>query len=468
MIPESFYSELNEIFEKRFRDLSLFQDGDTNYLKVFQHALLYSFIKNEGVLLRNNLHLPFFANRIFYSLRSIGQKKPTVPQLRKYVMLDQGRERFDSENIPRSMYFALPSETIGREQISVILTNPKSPIQDYDLLQDDLFAQCNRVPLNSFSVERLKSICRVLRKVRKHKLFSAEEMNFVYSCFHLFFESYRKYSMIFEGQPTTHFLFITHYHREGSLSALKDLGIKTVELQHGLISTNDVYYIYSDYMRSAASSALFADHIVVYGSYWKNMLLRGNEYIEDQITVVGDYTFNTRKYEPEQVVPESKEDLIVVAAQKYMADDYIAYMHQLMPLLKDKHPSWRVILKLHPSFVSSEDYSSLDRYTNLQVVRNEADLFELFTRARIQITIYSTTLYDSLGYSVLNFSLQDFSIYQDYAKEMIREQVAIPLAFDDDPVARWEKLQHEESSILKREEVYGLWEPEKFTALLGS
>ena len=65
---------------------------------------------------------------------------------------------------------------------------------------------------------------------------------------------------------------------EALIAALRDLGIKSVEIQHGLISASDYYYVYSEKLKPGLEKALFPDTIGLYGQYWKNILLRGAEW----------------------------------------------------------------------------------------------------------------------------------------------------------------------------------------------
>jgi hypothetical protein len=79
-------------------------------------------------------------------------------------------------------------------------------------------------------------------------------------------------------------------------------------------------------------------------------------------------------------------------------------------------------------------------------------------KAKIQISIYSTTFYDALGFDVCNFSLQEYGSMSDYAADMISESVALPLLIHENPVEKFLSLNNIENPLATREEVYSLFD----------
>jgi hypothetical protein len=68
------------------------------------------------------------------------------------------------------------------------------------------------------------------------------------------------------------------------------LGIKTVELQHGLISKHDLYYVYPGKYREALSKGIFPNEIWLFGNFWKEVLQRGAESEFMKPVVIGNFT----------------------------------------------------------------------------------------------------------------------------------------------------------------------------------
>jgi hypothetical protein len=95
-------------------------------------------------------------------------------------------------------------------------------------------------------------------------------------------------------------------------------------------------------------------------------------------------------------------------------------------------------------------------------------LHDWFSKAKIQLSIYSTTFYDSIGYDVDNFALQNTGIYDSYVQEMLDSKVAVGIEEDEDPIAAYLSKRAEGRLIGDRREVYGNWDREKFRDYLAS
>jgi hypothetical protein len=224
-------------------------------------------------------------------------------------------------------------------------------------------------------------------------------------------------------------VFISHYHNEGLIAAMQVLKIRSVELQHGLIAGNDLYYQYDAAFRHAVKNAFFPDTICVYGPYWKHILLQGCEFSQTNITVAGDYLWHPPIGNTEEV---QKQNTVLICAQKNFHTDYVNYALSLVPLIK-KHPGWKWVIKLHPLERFTSAYDVLKEH-GFEVVGQERSLTVLLRESRIHISIYSTTFFDALGYDVTNFSLQHYGTAKDYAAQMVAEGVAHPLSIHDDPI----------------------------------
>ncbi|NQX92483.1 MAG: hypothetical protein HRT74_10250 [Flavobacteriales bacterium] len=273
-------------------------------------------------------------------------------------------------------------------------------------------------------------------------------MNYLKSAFHRFFEEFHFYFQLLKNQATKTIIATNHYHQEGLIAACKLLDIRFVEIQHGLMSQNDLYYHYDAKLLpdSNLTQAFFPNDLILYGPFWKKLLSTGAEHRDSSIHIGGDYVYKAKTEKPQL----DKENIIFIGAQKNMHEPYLEYLNMLMPMM-EAHPNWKVVIKLHPLEKKKELYFAF-KHDQLEVVGNESDLMDVLSRCKIQISIYSTTLFDALGMDVVNYSLQNFSESQDYAAEMIQHQVAIPLRIDEDPVAKFTK--DPSAQPLKRPDVY--------------
>jgi hypothetical protein len=308
----------------------------------------------------------------------------------------------------------------------------------------------------------LKSICNALMRLQKSNEFSATEMLYIESAFHVFFNSFRKNYSFLKRSKAQRAFFCVHYHKEGLLAALKVLGIEAVEVQHGLISRNDFYYVYDSQFRAVIKRAFFPDKLLLYGSYWKEVLSSGAEWERDQLIVAGNYLANARK---ESVDLNKKENIIFIGAQKNLAQPYVEYCLRLQKLLKEKEYDWWIVVKMHPLEKTPDLYKNALPPAGVEVVGSETNLYDWLAISRIQISIYSTTFFDALGFNVLNFSLQNYTNSADYAREMVEEGVALALELNEDPVAKFEEFKGRKDFVLSHDEVYSTFPGVEFQAI---
>lgn len=318
---------------------------------------------------------------------------------------------------------------------------------DHDFKLSDL---TGKLPyLDEVEKDMLKEILGVLKNAREGNHFNKYEVKHLHSAMHIFFEEFRFYYQLFKNQNVSDLLFICHYHREGLVAAMKILNINCIEFQHGLIATNDLYYVYHEQFAGSIKNSFFPDKIITYGPYWKRILQMGSEFKSKQILIGGDYIY--RQGEQENI-KRDKENIVLVCAQKNLHQDYVQYGRVLATYLS-RHPEWRGIIKLHPLEKNKKAYDEL-LDLGIEIVGVEMPLDELLGRAKIQISIYSTTFYDALGFDVVNFSLQEFGSMSDYASDMISEGVAVPLRLDEDPIIKFNADNNMANKLLTRTEVY--------------
>jgi hypothetical protein len=79
-------------------------------------------------------------------------------------------------------------------------------------------------------------------------------------------------------------------------------------------------------------------------------------------------------------------------------------------------------------------------------------------RAKIQVSIYSTTFFDALGMGVKNFSLNEIGFSGNYASEMVAFGVADSLKKSEDVISKFENSP-DQIGNLTREDVFATFQP---------
>ena len=455
------FSVINEYIKEKLLHPLRYSRSTYSFLKIFQHGLYFHFTKQKHKVIFNYLDFPLWFQEFIYWLKSKRNSNSESKKhaFKEYVILDPGRVIPDESQHWHSIYFDKIAELIGKERLTIINQREATKnVADYTL--KDL-----QRPLPALDVaERivLKEIHDSLKFARKSKQFHASEMRQIRSAMHIFFEEFRGYYNVLKNQPTKRLLFICHYHNEGLIAATKCLGIECIELQHGLIASNDLYYVYHEQFAPVIGKSFFPEKILVYGPYWKRILENGCEFHSHQIFIAGDYLYRANTNSEAAI---QKENLVLVCAQKNMHDDYTRYIHGLMDHIS-AYPDWRVIVKLHPLEKNKEAYYELTSL-GAEIRDIETPLDTLLSKAKIQISIYSTTFYDALGFNVCNYSLQNYGSMSDYAADMIAEAVALPLDIRENPVTKYLSETQNSDSYAARSEVYSPFNPSIVAEAIG-
>ena len=446
------FSVINEYLKKKLLHPSRYSTTSYSFLKIFQHGLYFHFTKQSHKIIFNYLRFPLWFQEFVYWLKSKRRdsSKGVAHILKEYVILDPGRVVPGHDNQWHSIYFDKIARIIGEERLTII--NQREGTQNKaDYILKGLVGILPSIDNKERAL--LKEINDALRFAKNSKQFSAAELRQIRSAMHIFFEEFRVYYNLLKNQPTKKLLFICHYHNEGLIAATRLLGIESIELQHGLIASNDLYYVYHEQFAPVIGKSFFPEKIVVYGPYWKRILESGCEYHSHQIFVAGDYLYRCNQPESNSI---EKENIVLVCAQKNMHDDYTRYVKTLVGLMS-AHSNWSVIVKLHPLERNKAAYYEL-KELGVEIRDIETPLDVLLAKAKIQISIYSTTFYDALGYEVCNFSLQNYGSMSDYAADMISESVALPLFIHENPVEKFLELKSFDNPLAPREKVYSLFD----------
>lgn len=439
------FSVINDYIRSKIGDSTICRSKNFSFLKILQHALSYNQTKNLNKISKNYLGYPVIIQLIVYWIKSFRKREKTI-SLTEIVTLETNRTVVDDMGVSYSVYFENICSLIEKHRLTRLATVSTTSYYDYNLKYHSY-----KFPFpDARERKMIYEVFSIHRKWKNAGIFNREEMEYIQSALAVFLEEFRFYYNIFKHQPTQKIIFTCHYHKEGLIAAAKVLGIESIELQHGLIANNDIYYVYPQCYSGGLKNAFFPDRIFVFGAKWKEILNQGNEFDENQIVIAGDYTFHPKISSSPQ---SAKQNIILITSQKGIHEDYIGYCRILEKFLQ-LHPGWKVIIKLHPFELNRLEYERALQ-APFDVAKQETLLTDLFNIAKIHISIYSTTLYDAIGFGMVNFSIQNYGLSRDYAKDLVQDGIALPIEITDDPIAIYNQLCKEGSpESLHRDDFY--------------
>ena len=438
-------------FEKRFPDGKLFEGKNFNYIKLVQHGFSYSMTNAVGKLLNKKLFSSWYNYKLKLWLNANRKKGNFHPKTSANILILEGRRKL---KLPSGEEISPITHLIRESLLSTEFSwwdTTGAFEKDADFSLKELSSWFP--PTNEIQLEIYFELKGVLNKIRRAKVLSNLEFQYVESAFFVYFESFRRWHCLLnEARPKT-LVISMHYHSEGCLAAAKILGIKTVELQHGLISKHDLYYVYPEKYRTAVGKGMFPNEIWLFGNFWKEVLLRGAESECMKPIVLGNFTTDSMVKHGKI----HKENRVLLCSQKNLSEPYIEWIRFMRADVLPKHTDWKLIVKLHP--LESEEIKYLNEASDqIEILPVSASLSEELTRANIQVSIYSTTFFDALGMEVRNYSLNEIGFSSDYASEMVELRVAEPLKNTEDVISKFESEQSKPDH-LTREDVFSIFQP---------
>lgn len=187
------------------------------------------------------------------------------------------------------------------------------------------------------------------------------------------------------------------------IQACKEQEIKTIELQHGLITKYHAAYMkdkkstYYDYR---------PDYIFTYGSYFTEMIQNKYAFPKSHVRTIGYPYLNRVKKIPPKISINVQQHLknyknnILITSQWNIADEITSFTNALAANLEKRQKKTGIIFKPHPS--DWRNYKTQISKSNICIVSKFEDTYDLFKISDIHSTIYSTSGFEALSFSKPN------------------------------------------------------------------
>ena len=180
--------------------------------------------------------------------------------------------------------------------------------------------------------------------------------------------------------------------------AAKKLNIKTIELQHGIISNLHLGYHYPS--SKIDSIDCFPEYLLTFGNFWNE--LAKIPIIKNRIVANGYFFFNKQvaKYQNLNI---QKMNKILVISQSTIGERLSKEIIKMAKELKD----FEIIYKPHPKeIITQTSYlQELSKFKNITIANNTS-LYALFAECEWQIGVFSTALFEGLGFGLKTIILK--------------------------------------------------------------
>ena len=180
-----------------------------------------------------------------------------------------------------------------------------------------------------------------------------------------------------------------------------DLGIPTIELQHGVIGRGHLAYNY----KVKRNYPFLPRYIFMFAQYWKDEC---NFPIDDKNKIITGFPYMESQIKRYPILEKKINDpiVILVLSQPEFSKKLKGFITDAIKLAAEKGLKVKFIYKLHPSEyrLSNKTWSCFEEYDNVSIVNNTAiPLYTLFAQADIQVGVTSTAVFEGLAYKLKTF-----------------------------------------------------------------
>jgi hypothetical protein len=466
------FSEFKERFYSRFPSLDVFDCEGINLVKIVLEGLKVNYASRGKINHYMNKSVSWYtamltARRTKNFISGKGKSKEGLSALEKlasrpFLFVDHSvRMTMGPDGIPVSLYFHDVVKKIGRENVALLNENHPPAGSDFDFIVGHYSEYLKFRPLDHHEKKFRKQLIAFYKKICP--LFNAEEQIDIGFSIEKFFSEYRIWRYILKILPQKKIVIMCHYHHEGTIHAMREAGREIIETQHGLISDQDIFYCLPAAIIPVRKKALFPDLMLVYGEYWKHVLLKGNEFTNEQIQVIGYYLYEKKQEESEQIVQLKEwmgnKKVILVTTQTFLHESFVKYVKWLSQDIQNRNLNYVIIVKTHPSEKHGL-YSELETEECVKIV-NEP-LPSLFAITDMHVSIYSTTLYEGLRFGLKSYSLDVEPALSGYVNEIVNEGIAVRISGNTNPA----DLERIEQGTKDKKYYFDTFDAEKLISFL--
>lgn len=283
----------------------------------------------------------------------------------------------------------------------------------------------------------LKNYTKIINSIEFQKLFHYDGL-FFWDEIKYFFQTmtYAPYIPLYlQLMDSTKELFLKHKpksvflsYENGSLaqcfiSSLVKSNIKTIGVQHAIIYKNSSNYVFDNfYSNSNKEGFLLPDHLLLFGTYAKNVLIENHYPIERLITFGNSFLFNLeyfkKKLDLESFILKyniPKKQKIILFTTGRMQRGYHSiqgdydYDERIWKYLLKKFgndENYFLILKPHPTEYDIKIYEKILKESpcvNAKIIQD--DFFKLISISNILVSVFSTTMIDALCFDKISIQV---------------------------------------------------------------
>lgn len=265
-----------------------------------------------------------------------------------------------------------------------------------------------------FSIENEKILNEIIEFISSVSNGDKEEIiKDIYDFIAIFFSLKKFFSKILKKVSPKAVLIRCGYGRfPMALSqACHECSIPTIELQHGLITSNHSAYIKTT---MSENRDCIPDYLLTYGDTFTEMVRNGNLFDKNKIISIGFPYLerNQNALQKSNIVFKNListfEHTILITAQEIISNEIQKFILEVAEKFNQSRLKIGIVFKPHP--LDNTDYSSLKNHNNILLIDKYEDIYDILKSVDIHSTVYSTSGLEAMAFGKPSIFIDIFGI----------------------------------------------------------
>jgi hypothetical protein len=216
----------------------------------------------------------------------------------------------------------------------------------------------------------------------------------------------------------------------GWVAAAKELKIKVIEFQHGIVDKYQPQYNWPAELKDNKSMLLVPDQIFMWGKYWVEENVKLGFWTNDELFAYGNFKIDALRKTYSNLIKANLEKksgkiILVYTSCKPIRKEAIKFLDEFLHKVSDLNLQIEVIIKLHPFEDSEYPYYNklVLKHRNFCKVyyHREKSLFDLFSLSKVHLSVFSAAILESveLGLPTVILNLPG----KEYFRELIERNI---------------------------------------------
>ena len=185
--------------------------------------------------------------------------------------------------------------------------------------------------------------------------------------------------------------------------ACRELGIPSVELQHGLITPSIPPYVKKV---KSGNKDCTPEYLLTHGDVFRDIVKNGNIFEKDKVFSTGHIYLEKIKEENKKETATTKSTIsdfkhnLLFTSQWILSEEIKEFIIRVADKMKKSNLNLGIIFKPHP--YDKIDYSGLDAHENIILADKYEDTFKLLKLVDAHSTVYSTSGLEAMAFGKPN------------------------------------------------------------------